>query len=86
MVAGRFKKRRRFKIDPGGTLALTHVHEETCPFRITPCFLYFKISDNTLSSLPEIRFSFSFKIIKPCAKLYRMLLRYQENHLSLQKF
>ena len=44
-------------------------HEETCPFGITPCFLAFKKSDNTLTSLPEIPFCFSLKIIPLCQTL-----------------
>ena len=52
----KIKKRRGPKIDPWGTPALTTVNDETCPFRMTLCFLPFKKSDNTLSSLPETHF------------------------------
>ena len=45
------KKRRGPKFDPWGTSTLTPVHEETCTFKITLCFLSFKQSDNTLISL-----------------------------------
>ena len=62
-------KRRGPKIDTQGTPALTPVHEETCPFRITLCFLSFKESDNTLSRLPEIPFCFSSKIKPSCQTL-----------------
>ena len=65
----RIMKRRGPKIDTRGTPALTPVHEEICPFRITLCFLSFKESDNTLSRLPEIPFCFSSEIKPLCQTL-----------------
>ena len=57
--------------------------KETCPFKVILCFLSFKKSDKTRSSLLEMPICFSLKII-PSAKLYQTLLRYQEKHFSIQ--
>ena len=71
-------KKEGDKNDPWETPAFTPVYDETCPTKVTLCFLSFKKSDKTLSSLPEIPFCFSLKLI------YQTLLRHQEKHLSLQ--
>ena len=57
------KKRRGTKIDLWETPALIPVHEETFSLKVTLCFLYFKKSDQTLSSLLQIPFCFSLNII-----------------------
>ena len=45
------KKEKKTSLAPE-TPALTHAHEKSCPFKVTLGFLSFKISDETLSSVP----------------------------------
>ena len=52
-----------------GTPSFTPFHEKTCPFKVSLCFLSFEKSDKTLSTLPEIPFCFSLKIIPSCQTL-----------------
>ena len=57
------KKRRGPKMNARGTPALTTVHEETCSFKKTLCFLSFKKPHKTQSSLPEMPICYSLKIM-----------------------
>ena len=63
------KTRRGPKINPCGTPGVILVRGVTCPFKVTLCFLSFKKSDKTLSSLPEIPVCFGLKIISSCQTL-----------------
>ena len=63
------KKGRGPKTDPWGTHTFTPAHEETCPFKVTIFFLFFKKSDEILSSLLEMPFCFSLKVILLCQTL-----------------
>ena len=60
----KMKNRKGSKMDPSGTSALTPVHEEACPFKVTHYFQSFNMSGKTRSSLPETPFGFQLNIFK----------------------
>ena len=57
------KKGRELKMDTGETSALTPAQQDIRPFKATLSFLFFKKSDIILSSLLNMAFCFSLKIM-----------------------
>ena len=63
------KKEEDPKLIPETHLRLHLSMKKLIHLKVTLCFLSFKKSDKTLSSLPEIPFCFSLKIIPSCHTL-----------------